>query len=96
LRRSLTTNGTVIIATFAMDGPASCSGLPAERYDARKISAELGPEFSLIEEVREVHCTPSGGGQAFTYFHFRREPMGNAFRHREMETINNKQHQNPN
>ena len=53
------------------------------QYDARKISAELGPEFSLLEEVSEVHRTPSGTAQAFSYFHFRREPMGNASRHRE-------------
>jgi SAM-dependent methyltransferase len=75
LRRTLTSDGTVIIATFAMDGPARCSGLPAERYDARKISAELGPKFSLVEQVREVHRTPSGKEQAFIYFrlHFDRE-----------------------
>jgi len=86
LQRTLTPDGTVIIATFAMDGPRRCSGLPAERYDARKISGELGPKFSLIEEVSEVHRTPSSTGQAFSYFHFRREPMGSAFRHREMQT----------
>ena len=86
LQRTLTPDGTVIIATFAMDGPTRCSGLPAKRYDARKISAELGPEFSLIEEVSELHRTPSGNEQAFIFFHFRREPMGNAFRHREMQT----------
>jgi len=89
LQRTLTPDGTVIIATFAMDGPRRCSGLPAERYDARKISGELGPKFSLIEEVSEVHRTPSSTGQAFSYFHFRREPMGNAFRHRETQTTNN-------
>ena len=94
LRRTLTSDATVIIATFAMDGPTRCSGLPVERYDARKISAELGPDFSLIEEVSEVHRTPSGSPQAFSYFHFRREPMGDAFRHRETQTTNNSQ--NPN
>src|SRR6266540_1771103 len=94
LRRTLSSNGTVIIATFAMDGPRRCSGLPVERYDVRKISAELGPEFSLIEEVSAVHRTPSGTAQAFSYFHFRREPMGNASRHRETQITNNSQ--NPN
>jgi SAM-dependent methyltransferase len=74
LRRTLAPGGTVIIATFAIDGPTRCSGLPAERYDAGKISAELGLEFSLTHEAREVHHTPSGSDQAFTYFHFRRKP----------------------
>jgi SAM-dependent methyltransferase len=86
LRRTLTSNGTVIIATFAMDGPTRCSGLPVERYDAQKIGAELGPEFSLIEQASEVHRTPLGTAQAFSYFHFRREPMGNASRHRGTQT----------
>jgi SAM-dependent methyltransferase len=89
LRRTLTSDGTAIIATFAMDGPTRCSGLPAERYDAQKIGAELGPEFSLIEQVSEVHRTPSDTAQAFSYFHFRREPMGNVSRHRETQTANN-------
>src|SRR6266545_3763366 len=94
LRRTLTSDGAVIIATFAMDGPMRCSGLPVERYDARKISAELGPEFLLIEEVSELHRTPSGTRQAFSYFRFRREPVGAAFRHRGTQTTNNSQ--NPN
>jgi SAM-dependent methyltransferase len=89
LHRTLTPDGTVIIATFAIEGPTRCTGLPAERYDARKISAELGPEFSLIEHVPEVHRAPSGTGQAFNYFHFRREPTGNASRHRETQRTNN-------
>jgi SAM-dependent methyltransferase len=74
LRRTLTSDGAVIIATFAMDGPTRCSGLPVERHDADKISAELGPEFSLIEEVSEVHRTPSGNEQTFIYFRFLRKP----------------------
>jgi SAM-dependent methyltransferase len=75
LRRTLTPDGAVIIATFAKDGPTRCSGLPVERYDAQKISAELGPEFSLVEQVREVHRTPPGNEQAFVYFDFRKEPQ---------------------
>lgn len=85
LRQTLTPDGAVIIATFAKDGPTKCSGLPVERYDAPKISAELGPEFFLIEVVPEVHRTPAGTGQAFNYFHFRRGTTRDAFRRRGME-----------
>ena len=73
LRRTLSPGGTLIIATFAIDKPIRCSGLPAERYSAPKISAELGPEFSLIEQLPEAHRTLSGSEQAFIYFHFYRE-----------------------
>jgi len=41
LQRTLTPDGAVIIATFAMDGPTRCSGLPAKHYDAQKIGAEF-------------------------------------------------------
>ncbi|HEY5991190.1 MAG TPA: class I SAM-dependent methyltransferase [Candidatus Udaeobacter sp.] len=91
LRRTLTSDGTVIIATFATDGPTRCSGLPVERYDARKISAELGPEFSLIEQVREAHRTPSGSEQAFSYFEFRWEPRATHRAFAEQTTTKTKQ-----
>jgi SAM-dependent methyltransferase len=94
LRRTLTPGGTVIIATLATDGPTRCSGLPAERYDAEKISPELGPEFSLIEQVHEVHRTRSGRDQALIYFRFSRESVGDAFRHHETQATNNSQKPN--
>jgi SAM-dependent methyltransferase len=81
LRRTLAPDGTAIIATFAIDGPTRCSGLPAESYDAEKISAEVGPEFLLIDEMSEVHRTPSGNEQVFTYFHFCRGTTSDALGH---------------
>jgi hypothetical protein len=45
--------GTVIIGTFAPDGPARCSGLPVCRHDAAGIGAELGEGFTLVETVAE-------------------------------------------
>src|SRR5258708_39170455 len=45
LRQTLKTGGTAIIATFALDGPAKCSGLPVQRYDPPAIAALLGPDF---------------------------------------------------
>ena len=65
---SLAPDGAVIIGTFAADGPTSCSGLPVVRYSA----SELGELLSTVGlEVagsrREVHSTPSGVTQAFTW-----------------------------
>ena len=59
--------GTVIIGTFAPDGPDRCSGLPVCRYDAAAIGAEFGPRFSLIETTDEAHRTPSGAIQRFCF-----------------------------
>ena len=64
--------GTLIIATFALEGPPRCSGLPVTRYDASGLATELGEEFSLQESLTDVHRTPAGVEQAFTYVRFQR------------------------
>ena len=64
--------GLVIVATFALDGPERCSGLWVERYDAAKLSDELGPDFQLLTSWREVHLTPWQSDQAFNWCVFRR------------------------
>jgi SAM-dependent methyltransferase len=68
LRRTLHPGGTVIIATFALDGPPKCSGLDVVRYDEQSILAELGEEFLLREVRREIHLTPGQSEQRFIYF----------------------------
>ncbi len=72
LKRTLTPDGHVIIATFAIDGPLKCSGLEVARYDASAITAELGEGFRLLEQVDETHTTPWGTEQKFSYFRFAR------------------------
>jgi uridine phosphorylase len=66
--------GAVIIATFALDGPERCSGLPVARYSADTLAEELGKEFTLIEARRHEHQTPWGVTQPFVYARFRRDP----------------------
>jgi|ABSN01.1.fsa_nt_gi SAM-dependent methyltransferase len=70
LRKTLQPNGTVIIATFAPDGPPKCSGLDVVRYDEHAIVAELGAGFQLHEVRRETHVTPGKAEQRFNYFRF--------------------------
>ena len=74
LRQTLQPGGTVIIATFALDGPPKCSGLDIVRYDEPSILAELGPEFRLQEVRRETHVTPWESEQRFIYFRFQWQP----------------------
>lgn len=62
----------VIVSTFALDGPERCSGLPVQRYSAETLSVRLGSAFGLMKEAREVHATPGGSEQSFTYAVFRR------------------------
>ncbi|MHB0772118.1 class I SAM-dependent methyltransferase [Bradyrhizobium sp. 5.13L] len=72
LRSAVATDGHVIIATFAPDGPEKCSGLPVQRHDSASLAAELGPEFALIETRSETHHTPWDSTQAFQFSRFRR------------------------
>lgn len=72
LRKTLKPGGTVIVATFALDGPPKCSGLDVVRYDEQSIATELGSEFQLREIRRETHVTPGLSEQRFSYFRFER------------------------
>ena len=72
LSHAVKPGGTVIMATFAPDGPKRCSGLQVRRYDAAALSAQLGAGFSIVEALPEQHLTPSGAMQSFCYAVFRR------------------------
>lgn len=72
LRRSLASEGGVVVATFGPAGPTSCSGLPVRRYGADELDAELGDEFDLTASELLEHITPSENPQQFLYAVFRR------------------------
>ncbi|HEX7045766.1 MAG TPA: class I SAM-dependent methyltransferase [Burkholderiales bacterium] len=74
LRRTLKPGGHAIVATFAVGGPTRCSGLDIVQYDGAALLRELGSGFTLQEEVGEVHLTPGGREQPFTYFRLSRSP----------------------
>ncbi len=68
-----TSPGSVaLIATFALDGPERCSGLPVQRYSPETLAARLGPDFTLYDQAAETHATPFGTTQRFSYAAFRR------------------------
>ena len=79
LRQAVKPGGNVIIATFALDGPTKCSGLPVMRYSAETMGAELGPGFALADAVTEGHRTPAGIMQSFCYGWFRRTAQNQPF-----------------
>jgi SAM-dependent methyltransferase len=58
---------TVIISTFGPDGPERCSGLAVERYGAEALARRLGPAFALIADETDIHTTPWGTEQRFSY-----------------------------
>lgn len=74
LKRALQPGGHLIIMAFAIGGPKKCSGLDIVQYDAKKLQAELGDSFQLMETGHEGHITPGGNEQNFAYFRFTRQP----------------------
>jgi SAM-dependent methyltransferase len=67
LNGALRRGGSVIIATFAEDGPEFCSGLPVCRYSADELSSVLGDRFKVVATRREEHRTPTLAMQSFTW-----------------------------
>jgi SAM-dependent methyltransferase len=72
LESALHAGSFAVVATFAPDGPTSCSSLPVARYDAAELIAALGPGFEVVDTARRVHVTPSGSEQPFTWVVLRR------------------------
>ena len=74
LERALKVGGHAIIATFALDGPERCSGLPVVRYDPVSLGRTLGRAFRLVDSRQHAHATPWGSDQSFQFSVFRRCP----------------------
>jgi SAM-dependent methyltransferase len=70
--RAVTAGGVAVIGCFALDGPHQCSGLATARYDADGIAQQFGDAFRLERVEREVHRTPGGADQPFTWVVLRR------------------------
>lgn len=59
--------GHIIVATFGPQGPTKCSGLDVVRYDSSALHDAFGPSFQLVKHLTELHQTPAGSIQQFTY-----------------------------
>jgi len=72
LKSAVRSGGHAIVATFALDGPERCSGLPIVRYDPATLASVLRPEFELVDSMRHDHVTPGGNTQRFQFSRFMR------------------------
>jgi SAM-dependent methyltransferase len=73
LRQALLPGGHAVIATFSLQGPEKCSGLPVMRYDPETLARTLGREFTLVNSEHRLHQTPWSSVQAFQFSVFRRQ-----------------------
>lgn len=46
---AVASGGTLIVATFAPDGPEMCAGLPVQRYSVPDLAAQFVPAFEFVE-----------------------------------------------
>ncbi len=69
---SIVEGGHLLVGTFAVDGPEQCSGLPVVRYGPDDLTARLGAAFAPVAVRAEVHHTPNGVAQPFTWLLSRR------------------------
>lgn len=67
--------GHVIVATFGPEGPTQCSGLDVVRYAPEALHGEFGADFRLVGHRTELHQTPTGAAQQFTYCYCRVLPL---------------------
>jgi len=67
LRSAMAPGGAVIVGTFAEDGPEYCSGLQVARYSTSQLAGVLGASFEVVATRHEVHTTPTGVVQPFTW-----------------------------
>jgi SAM-dependent methyltransferase len=65
--RLVSPGGTLVLATFAADGPTSCSGLPTARYAAAELAGLFGDSFTAVHSELEDHVTPWQAHQQFTW-----------------------------
>lgn len=72
LHQGVKQGGHAIIATFALDGPEKCSGLPVQRYDHVALGKALGAAFELVHHQPHHHVTPWGAAQSFQFSVFKR------------------------
>jgi SAM-dependent methyltransferase len=70
--KTIPVGGHLVIGTFALDGPETCSGLPVCRYDADMMAKTIGARFDLIQQQSHAHITPSGKAQSYFFGVFRR------------------------
>ena len=66
-KRTVSPGGILILGAFALNGPALCSGLPVQRYDAESLTAEFASSFDFRDVHYELHRTPWGATQPFIY-----------------------------
>ena len=69
---SVEAGGHLVLATFSLSGPTTCSGLEVQRWSGRQLTELFDGAFTLVESVERDHVTPWGAVQPFSWVMLRR------------------------
>ncbi|MFL5615146.1 MAG: class I SAM-dependent methyltransferase [Gemmatimonadaceae bacterium] len=72
---ALRPDSTLIVATFAPDGPTESHGLEVRRYTPELLASEFGQAFSYVHGLSDTHRTPQGDHQSFSFAVLRRRRL---------------------
>jgi len=72
VQKTVMSGGFVIMATFALNGAAMCSGLPVQRYSVESLRDFFGENFKLVESLDYTYQMPSGDLRPYVYACFQK------------------------
>ncbi len=72
MKRSIKSDGYLLIGTFSDNGPKKCSGLEIKQYSEMSMSARFGKDFQKLKCITVDHMTPFDTIQNFLFCSFKR------------------------
>lgn len=72
IKESVSQNGFVLIAVFALEGAKKCCGLDLKRYNIEMLQNNLGADFQLIDAFNHTFINPFGDERPYVYTLFKR------------------------
>jgi len=73
VHRALSIDGYVLMSTFAIDGPVSCSGVPVQQYSQKSLAGLFDKYFINSGCIEKTHVTPANTIQKFIFCGFKKK-----------------------
>ena len=73
VQKSVKQGGYLIVGTFSVNGPTTCSGLPVTQYSVGSLMEFFSDFFEPIKCLNTDHITPGGVEQNYTFCALRRK-----------------------
>jgi len=67
LNSGTATDGTLVLGTFAENGPTRCCALDVKRYSFNDLERKIGDKFHIEKMINSIHQTPFKTEQSFNF-----------------------------